>query len=55
MGVDHRVDRGVCPHFLKKRDFFVHDFATDTRLCTCELLVWLCVMFQSVFEVKVQY
>ena len=40
------------PHFLKKN---LHDIAADTRLYMCELLVWLCVMFQSVFEVKVLY
>jgi len=33
----------------------LHYFATNSRLYTCELLVWLCVMFQSVLEVKVLY
>jgi len=58
MVVNHRVDRGTCPqgtyhlpHFLKK----LHDFAADTRLYMCGPLVWLCVMLQSVFEVKVLY
>jgi len=44
---------GHVPHFLKKK--FLHDFAVDTGLYMCELLVWLRVMFQSVFEVKVLY
>ena len=41
--------------FLKQK--FLHDFAGNTTLYyTCELLVWLRVMFQSVFEViKVLY
>jgi len=40
-------------HFLKK--IFLHEFAADTRLYMCELLVWLRVMFQSVFQVNVLY
>jgi len=42
-----------CPPHFKKN--LLHDFAGDTRLYMCELLVWLYVMFQSVFEVKVLY
>ena len=56
IAVNHRVDRGTCaPPFLKQK--FLHDFAGNTTLYyTCELLVWLRVMFQSVFEViKVLY
>jgi len=56
MCVDHRADRGggmppMPPHLLREKNLY--DFAADTRLYMCELLVWLCVMFQSVFEVKV--
>ena len=51
-GIDHRVDRGTCPQFLKKLFAW---FDANTRLYMCELLVWLCVAFQSVFKVKVLY
>ena len=42
----------LSPTFWKK---ILHDFGADTGLYMCELLVWLCVMFQLVFEVKVLY
>jgi len=38
------------PSLFEKVLIVSHDFAADIRLYMRELLVWLCVMFQPVFE-----
>jgi len=47
ISVGHRVDRGTCPPLSEKN---LHDFAADTRLYMCELLVWLCHVLISVWS-----